>query len=98
MSNSVAQRTSVREEAFALLSRLGALDGTFVRDGLAARSPITGEVIGHVRITSKEEASAVIDRAARAFAGWRWRGVARGKKRSGQAGDAGDGQDRVGGT
>jgi aldehyde dehydrogenase (NAD+) len=71
MTDSVVRHTSVREEALAILSRLGALDGAFARDGLAARSPITGEVIGHVRITGKEEASAAIGRAEQAFATWR---------------------------
>ncbi|MGP0092480.1 MAG: aldehyde dehydrogenase family protein [Xanthobacteraceae bacterium] len=71
MSNSSVQRGPVRSEARAILSGLGALDAGFARDGLAARSPITGEVIGHVPITSKEQASAAIERAADAFAAWR---------------------------
>ena len=38
---------------------------------LRASSPITGEVIAHVRVTSPEEASAIIGRAAQAFNAWR---------------------------
>jgi aldehyde dehydrogenase (NAD+) len=41
------------------------------REGIAATSPITGELITHVRITSPQEASAVIGRAAQAFDAWR---------------------------
>jgi aldehyde dehydrogenase (NAD+) len=48
---SPAGRTSVRDEALAILSRLGVPQNAFAHDGLAASSPITGEVIAHVGIT-----------------------------------------------
>ncbi len=46
-------------------------ESAFDRGGLAATSPITGEVITHVRITSPEETKTVIGRAAQAFNDWR---------------------------
>jgi len=71
MSVSSVQYTSVRNEAHAILSRLGVPESAFAGEGLPASSPITGEVITHVRITSPEEASATIGRAEEAFAVWR---------------------------
>src|SRR5580692_7603376 len=62
---------SVRAEALAILARLGVPDSAFAPDGLAATSPITGEFIAHVKITSPNETSAVIGRAAQAFDSWR---------------------------
>jgi aldehyde dehydrogenase (NAD+) len=70
MNVSSGQHTSVRNEALATLSRLGVPESTFAREGLAASSPITGEVITHVPITDREEASAAIGRAAQAFSVW----------------------------
>ncbi len=61
----------VRREALAILTRLGTPDRAFAREGLAASSPITGEVIVHVRTTSVGEAGDTIGRAARAFETWR---------------------------
>jgi aldehyde dehydrogenase (NAD+) len=63
MNASLVQRPSVRDEALAILSRLGVTESAFAREGIAATSPITGELITHVRITSPQEASAVIGRA-----------------------------------
>ena len=71
MNASLVQRTSVRDEALAMLSRLGASESAFAREGVPASSPITGELIAHVRITSPQEASAAIGRAAEAFDAWR---------------------------
>ena len=68
---SLVQSASVREEAFTILSSLGVPESAFGRDGLRATSPITGEVIAHVRRTSPEETSSIIDRAASAFNTWR---------------------------
>jgi aldehyde dehydrogenase (NAD+) len=65
------QRASVRDEALAILSRLGTPQSAFSRAGLEVFSPITGEVIVHVGITSPTEASAAIGRAAQAFDAWR---------------------------
>src|SRR5262249_60861798 len=58
-------------EALAILSQLGVEESRFAHDGIAARSPITGELITHVRLTSPEAASAIIGRAAEAFDTWR---------------------------
>jgi len=71
MSAAAVPIGSVREEALAILARLGVPDSAFGGDGLAATSPITGELIGHVKITRPGEASAVIGRAAQAFDAWR---------------------------
>jgi aldehyde dehydrogenase (NAD+) len=68
---SPAGRTSVGDEALAILSRLGVGEWAFARDGMPASSPITGEVVTHVRITSPQEASAAIGRAAQAYEAWR---------------------------
>jgi aldehyde dehydrogenase (NAD+) len=62
---------SVSGEALAILSRLGTSDRAFAREGLAASSPITGEVIVNVRVTSASEARDAISRAAQAFETWR---------------------------
>jgi aldehyde dehydrogenase (NAD+) len=66
-----AMVASARDEALAILSRLGVPESAFARTGLAAASPITGEVIAHVRFTSPQEADAAIGRAAQAFEAWR---------------------------
>ena len=68
---SVGQRMSVRDEAVAILSRLGVPQGAFARTGIAASSPITGELIVHVAIAGPQEAGAAIGRAADAFEAWR---------------------------
>jgi aldehyde dehydrogenase (NAD+) len=68
---SLAERISVGGEALAILSRLGVPQSAFARAGLPASSPITGELITHVRITGADEASAAIGRAAQAFEAWR---------------------------
>jgi aldehyde dehydrogenase (NAD+) len=61
----------VRQDALDILARLGVHETAVGRAGLAARSPITGELIGHLPETSREQANAAIGRAARAFAAWR---------------------------
>jgi aldehyde dehydrogenase (NAD+) len=71
MNASLVQRTSVRDEALAILSRLGAAVSALAREGIPASSPITGEFITRVRLTSPEEASAATGRAAQAFDTWR---------------------------
>jgi aldehyde dehydrogenase (NAD+) len=71
MKASLVQCTPVCDEALAILSRLGNPESVFAREGLMVSSPITGEVITHVRVTDPKEASAVIGRAAKAFDAWR---------------------------
>jgi aldehyde dehydrogenase (NAD+) len=61
----------LREEALEILVRLGVPKTAFSRSGLAARSPITGELIAHLPETSPVQVSAAIERAAQAFAVWR---------------------------
>src|SRR6266567_210800 len=71
MNAPLVQRMSVRDEALAILSRLGVPESAFAPAGLAASSPITSETIAHVRITSPAQVSAAIGEAARAFEAWR---------------------------
>jgi aldehyde dehydrogenase (NAD+) len=65
------QSVGVREQALAILARLGVPERGPAGAGLAACSPITGEVVTYVAATSPAEASAAIGRAASAFAQWR---------------------------
>src|SRR5271166_2153217 len=71
MNTSLVQHTSVHDEALAILSQLGAPESAFARAGIPVSSPITGELITHVRIASPDEATASIGRAAQAFTAWR---------------------------
>jgi aldehyde dehydrogenase (NAD+) len=65
------ESVGVRDEALAILARLGVPERALAHAGLAAISPITGEVLTHVAVTSVAEASAAIGRAASAFDAWR---------------------------
>jgi aldehyde dehydrogenase (NAD+) len=62
---------SVRDEALAILGRLGVPDRALSSTGLAVSSPITGEVVTHVALTSPADARGAIGRAANAFTTWR---------------------------
>jgi hypothetical protein len=68
MNGSSVQHTSVRNEALATCPGYSRSAGEHI---CARSSPITGEVITHVRITRPEEANPVIGRAAQAFTVWR---------------------------
>ena len=71
MDTPVVQRAWVRDDALGILAKLG-VDAAALSGGeLAARSPITGEVIAALRPTGREEAAAAIGRAAQAFLAWR---------------------------
>src|ERR1700724_3384625 len=70
MSTPLVKPAAVRDEALAILARLGVPASAFTPTGIAATSPITGELITHVRITSPKEASSVIGQAAQAFEAW----------------------------
>jgi aldehyde dehydrogenase (NAD+) len=59
------------QEAKLLLSRFGVPATAFAASGMAARSPITGEVIGHARQRLADEANAKIAEAQAAFLVWR---------------------------
>src|SRR3954468_22905747 len=61
----------VRHEALALLSRLAVPDAFFAVGGMQAASPITGELIAHVRPASTDDVNTIIGQAAQAFAEWR---------------------------
>ncbi|HEY6258850.1 MAG TPA: aldehyde dehydrogenase family protein [Xanthobacteraceae bacterium] len=71
MSIPSIQGAGVGEAALAILSRLGVAAGAFAEAGIPAPSPITGERIANVKMTSPEEARAVIGQAAQAFKTWR---------------------------
>jgi aldehyde dehydrogenase (NAD+) len=66
-----AEAQTVSEESLALLARLGVPESAFATSGLPARSPITGEVIAHLKETTIEEAREAIGRAHQAFLAWR---------------------------
>jgi aldehyde dehydrogenase (NAD+) len=64
---------SPREEALAILTRLG-VDRAALQaaaGGLPARSPITGEVVAELPIAGRAEAEAAIGRADAAYRAWR---------------------------
>lgn len=63
--------SSLPHDALALLKRLGVGDAAFAGSGLSARSPITGENVATLRVTSAAEAEAAIGRAQAAFLAWR---------------------------
>ena len=71
MDAASVQPTSVRDEALGILSRLGAPESVFAREGVMAFSPITGELIAQVRTTRPGEVGTVIGRATQAFNAWR---------------------------
>jgi aldehyde dehydrogenase (NAD+) len=71
MDTVVFQPAPARDEALGILARLGVPKSTFAAGGLPASSPITGELIAHVRGTSPEEADAAIGDAINAFNIWR---------------------------
>lgn len=61
---------SARAEAVAILERLG-VPSDALSGAMTARSPITGETLAHVRVTSSDEARAMIGAAHDAFLAWR---------------------------
>jgi len=63
--------TSLRADALAILKRLGVDESAFASAGLDARSPITGEIVMHLKPASPADAKAAIGRAAKAFETWR---------------------------
>ncbi len=71
MSATRIELASVRDEALAILARLEVPASILARGGLAAVSPITGELVTQVRTASPQEVDETIGRAAAAFAAWR---------------------------
>jgi aldehyde dehydrogenase (NAD+) len=62
---------SPRAEALDICKRLGVPGSLFADEGLPARTPITGEIITHVRPTTPDEAKHAIGLAQDAFRAWR---------------------------
>src|SRR6186997_2521732 len=71
MNTAVLQAAPVRDEALAVLHRLGVDDRVFDDSGITASSPITGDIIARVRRTTPQEAGTIIEKAVRAFDAWR---------------------------
>ncbi len=63
--------SSPREEALAIAARLGVPHSLLASEGLPARTPITGEIITHIRETTAEDAKHAIGLAQDAFRVWR---------------------------
>ena len=63
--------TPLSAETLSLLSRLGVPEGALAKEGLPARSPLTGEVLTHVKAMGRGEVAAAIGRAEAAFHAWR---------------------------
>ncbi|HEX7361063.1 MAG TPA: aldehyde dehydrogenase family protein [Bryobacteraceae bacterium] len=62
---------SIAQEAAALLEELGVPEQAFQAGALEARTPITGESIGHIPVAGAEEAARTISAAQHAFLHWR---------------------------
>jgi aldehyde dehydrogenase (NAD+) len=71
MNESAMTRLSVIDDVSATLARLGVPAERFRNGTLIARSPISGDIVGHVPECSAQEASEQIERAHRAFLAWR---------------------------
>jgi aldehyde dehydrogenase (NAD+) len=65
------QKDSIAAEALGILKNLGVPDSAFVKAGLDARSPISGEKLCTLKTTSPAEAKAAIGRAQTGFLKWR---------------------------
>ena len=62
---------TLKAEVGALLTELGVDPVTYTGGTLAARSPITGETVAHVRETTKAAVTSAIQKAHAAFLEWR---------------------------
>ena len=62
---------NVAADVAATLSRLGVAADLYRNGSLAARSPISGEIVGRLREHSVQEAAEQIERAHQAFLAWR---------------------------
>jgi aldehyde dehydrogenase (NAD+) len=63
--------SDLRGEALAVLERLGVPASALAGPGIEARTPVTGQVLGHVAEVSAEATRAVIGKADAAFRLWR---------------------------
>ncbi|MEZ4402039.1 MAG: aldehyde dehydrogenase family protein [Kofleriaceae bacterium] len=61
----------VASEARSILARLGVAPAAYTDGPAPARSPITGELLGHVAASAPADVAAAVDRAGQAFATWR---------------------------
>jgi aldehyde dehydrogenase (NAD+) len=64
-------KSSLEQEVHQLLSELGVPENAYSNGALTVRTPLTGQVIAHVAITSDEKAEATIASAQQAFLAWR---------------------------
>src|SRR5512135_1320729 len=75
MSETAVKRTAasayLSAEVASILSGLGVAPSRYSGGTLVSRSPITGEIIGHVRETGAADANAEIEKANTAFLKWR---------------------------
>ena len=62
---------TVVNETHALLARLGVDEKLYTGGTMASRSPVTGEAIASLPVTSPAEAAAMIGKAGEAFRAWR---------------------------
>ena len=69
--NIAAKPVDVVKETRSLLSKLGVAEDVFKAGGMAAFSPVTGEKIAEVAVTSAAGAAKAIEEADEAFRAWR---------------------------
>jgi aldehyde dehydrogenase (NAD+) len=62
---------TIQEETAQILANLGVARPEFAGGALTVKTPITGEVIGHVRTSSAAETAQAISSAEKAFREWR---------------------------
>ena len=67
----MAGDVNVKQEAGAILDRLGVARSTWTGGAMGSHSPVSGEEIARLPAVSAEEARATIDRAHEAFVQWR---------------------------
>ncbi|MFT8720353.1 aldehyde dehydrogenase family protein [Acetobacter sp.] len=63
--------SDIRAQVTGIMDKLGVPVAAYQGGDLPVRTPVTGEIIANVRMTTTEEASAAIGRAADAFRKWR---------------------------
>ena len=63
--------SDIRAQVTGIMEKLGVPAAVYQGGDLPVKTPVTGEIIANVRMTTTEEASAAIGRAADAFRKWR---------------------------
>jgi len=66
-----ANQFSIQEETHSILSHLGVAETKYIGGALVVRTPLTGQVIGHVATIAESEVEAALLQAQRAFQSWR---------------------------